>query len=320
MNSIAISMGDPLGIGPEVVIKAFLTIKSQRQVRFLVCGERAVFAGLRNSKTFFNRDDVIFLDVGTAKNPNKKIKAGTEAFKSLAMATMLVKSGVAHSLVTAPICKEHMNLAGFKFPGHTEYLCHEFGVKKFAMMLFNERLKVVLATIHEPISRVPKLVSKPLIKEKLELTTLVLQKHFGITKPRVAVCGLNPHAGEAGLIGSEDLKIVTPAIKEFCAKTKNVLVMGPVSADTIFYRALNGEFDVVLALYHDQGLIPIKTTGFDTGVNMTLGLPFVRTSPDHGTAFDIAGKNRACPKSMIAAIEMAIGACGRGDPAPTKKT
>lgn len=307
-KTVAISMGDPLGIGPEVIVKALNAIGPRRGVRFCVVGDQAVFSKTAAFVRLLRRGDVSFFNVAALAKKKDTKWAGQAAYLALEVAVDLIKQGLCHALVTAPICKAHMQMAGFKFPGHTEYLCHEFHITKFAMMLFNTKLRVVLCTIHEPLKKIPELITKKLIVEKLQLTTASLKKKFYITRPRIAVCGLNPHAGEVGLMGDEEKKTITPAIAAFRQNTRGVTVTGPVAPDTVFYRALRGEFDVVLCLYHDQGLIPIKTTGFDEGVNMTLGLPFVRTSPDHGTAFDIAGKNKACAKSMLMAIEVAIGA------------
>ncbi|WP_243644893.1 4-hydroxythreonine-4-phosphate dehydrogenase PdxA [Phorcysia thermohydrogeniphila] len=208
------------------------------------------------------------------------------------------KRGEIKAIVTLPINKESAKLGGFPFPGHTEFLAHAFGVKEYAMMLANEKLKVVLQTTHVALKEVPSLITEEKILSKLRLIDKSLKK------PRIAVAGLNPHAGENGLFGDEELKIIRPAIEK--AKKEGINVAGPLPADTVFVRALKGEFEVVLCMYHDQGLIPIKLLGFGNSVNVTLGLPVVRTSVDHGTAYDIAGKGIASPESFKTAVKMAI--------------
>ena len=234
--------------------------------------------------------------------------AGVLAVAALNKSVDLVKNKTVQAIVTAPISKTHVQKAGFQFPGHTEFFCHAFKVKKFAMMLYHDRLKVVLCTIHVPLKKVFKLLNEDLVIEKLKLLSAELITKFKISEPRIAVCGLNPHAGENGLMGTEEQKIILPAIKKF-KRTKlgrSVVIDGPVPSDTVFYNALKGGYDAVLCQYHDQALIPLKTTGFELGVNLTLGLPFVRTSPDHGTAFDIAGQGIADENSMLMALREAV--------------
>ncbi len=208
------------------------------------------------------------------------------------------KKGQLNAIVTLPINKEAIKLAGFNFPGHTEYLAYSFQVKNFAMMLANQKLKVVLLTTHLPLKEVPEKVKKEAVLEKLLLIKRALPSS------RIAVCGLNPHAGEGGLFGREEVEEISPAVEE--ARSLGIKVFGPFPADTLFGRALRGEFDVVLAMYHDQGLIPVKLTGFGKSVNVTLGLPVVRTSVDHGTAYDIAGKGIADTGSFREAVKLAL--------------
>nr|WP_283400789.1 4-hydroxythreonine-4-phosphate dehydrogenase PdxA [Desulfurobacterium pacificum] len=208
------------------------------------------------------------------------------------------KKGKISAIVTLPINKETAAKGGFKFPGHTEFLAHLFGTKNFAMMLANEKLKVVLVTTHVALKDVPKLITE----EKI-LTTLHLI-HKTLKNPKIAVAALNPHAGEGGLFGDEEIKIIAPAVEK--AKSEGINAVGPISSDTVFVRAVKGEFDVVLCMYHDQGLIPIKLLGFGNSVNVTLGLPVIRTSVDHGTAYDIAGKGIANPESFQLAVKTAI--------------
>ena len=200
------------------------------------------------------------------------------------------------------LAKELLHRAGYPFVGQTELLAHLSRTKRFAMMLAGGPLRVALVTTHAPLRNVAKLVTTRKIVEVIELSDEICRR-FGIRRPRIAVAGLNPHAGEGGLLGAEEQRIIAPAVKR--AARRGITVSGPYSADTLFYRAAHGQFDAVVAMYHDQGLAPLKMIAFDSGVNLTLGLPFIRTSPDHGTAFDIAGKGIANPASMIAAINFA---------------
>jgi 4-hydroxythreonine-4-phosphate dehydrogenase len=210
-------------------------------------------------------------------------------------------AGEVDAVVTAPISKEAAQKAGLRFPGHTEFLAHLTGTKDFAMMLGGEKLKVVLVTIHQALADVPKLLTGKKILKTIRVTDRAFKTYFGVKRPRIAVCGLNPHAGEAGLFGMEEKKIIAPAVKR--AKALGIEVTGPLPADTVFYRAARkGAFDCVVCMYHDQGLGPMKLLHFDDGVNVTLGLPIIRTSVDHGTAYDIAWKGKASATSLIAAI------------------
>jgi 4-hydroxythreonine-4-phosphate dehydrogenase len=295
VKKVAITMGDPLGIGPEVIIKALQILPPNQKNHFTLIGSSAIFKKIPGWKTVLSRHKMAVVEAESA-------------IHALEMAVHLIKKNQVHALITAPISKERIHAAGFKFMGHTEFLCHEFKVKKFAMLLFHQDLRVALSTIHLPLKDVAQNLTQKNIFDKLDLMAISLQKNFKIKKPRIAVCGLNPHAGENGRMGNEEIKVIIPAIKKFVAspRGKTCIVSGPHPADTIFHKALLGHHDAVLCQYHDQGLIPLKTTDFDHGVNMTLGLPFVRTSPDHGTAFDIAGKNQACAQSMLAAIQAAL--------------
>ena len=268
---IGITLGDPAGIGPEVVAKALKSGRLDRRFDYEIIGD---------PRTRRRADAADWVAEGA-----KRCLAGELA-----------------ALVTAPITKELLHQAGYPFVGHTELLAHISRTKRFAMMLAGGPLRVALVTIHEPLRRVPKLVTTRKIVEVIELSDEICRR-FGIRRPRIAVAGLNPHAGEGGLLGSEEQRIIAPAVKR--AKRRGIAVSGPHSADTLFYRAAHGEFDAVVAMYHDQGLAPLKLIAFDNGVNLTLGLPFVRTSPDHGTAPDIAGKGIARPGGMIAAINVA---------------
>lgn len=349
LRTILITMGDPLGIGPEVICKALSGLlagrgmtqtlgsgatrhsvrsaaqSSSRNIRFVIIGSRDAFEKVPTFARIARSGRVDFHDIdGSDKNrrgvwrSRKSViparAAGHLSFVALKLAVGLMRAGYANALVTGPISKENMAAAGFDFPGHTEYLCHEFGVQDFAMMLFHERLRVTLATIHVPLRSVPQLLTRTGIAQKITLTAQALLRDFEVRRPRIAVCGLNPHAGENGLIGDEENRIIAPAVRAAARRLGHkARVTGPLPADTVFHKALAGEFDAVICQYHDQGLIPLKATGFFTGVNMTLGLPFVRTSPDHGTAFNIVGKDLADPRSMRAAIEAAVRSVRRQD-------
>ena len=239
----------------------------------------------------------IDFSVGRISKPS-----GEAQFRFLRDAVEDAKRGVIGAIITLPINKEAIKLAGFPFPGHTEFLAHSFGVEEFGMMLANDKLKVVLLTTHLPLKDVPEKVKKGAILSKLKL----IDRTF--PGKRIAVCGLNPHAGEGGLFGKEEIEEIAPAVEE--ARAQGINAYGPFPSDTIFLRALSGEFDVVLAMYHDQGLIPVKLTGFGRSVNVTLGLPIVRTSVDHGTAYDIAGKGVAETGSFREAVKLALELMG----------
>jgi 4-hydroxythreonine-4-phosphate dehydrogenase len=206
-------------------------------------------------------------------------------------------------MVTAPIHKAVLNAAGFGFPGHTEFLAHLTGARRAVMMLASDQLRVVPLTIHIPLADVPGAIDKQAVFDAGEIVLTALRRDFGIRNPRLAVAGLNPHAGEDGVLGAEDASVVAPAIAALAARGFHV--RGPLSADTMFHEEARKTYDAALCMYHDQALIPIKTLSFWDGVNVTLGLPIVRTSPDHGTALDIAGQGKADPRSMIAAVRMA---------------
>lgn len=304
---LVITMGDPQGIGPEVIVKSLLKLSWPARLRVTVVGELSAFANCEGYRRFSKLKNLDFVETCERVRNWNELSAAEAAIDALEVGTDLVRHGKAQALVTAPISKDRVMKVGFPFPGHTEFLCTTFSVKKSAMMLFHKSLRVVLTTIHVPLRDVPRLLTVQSILEKLELTATALLKQFAIKRPRIAVCGLNPHAGENGRIGTEEKKVIVPALKKFARQSpKSVSVFGPLPSDTVFHEAIAGKYDAVLCHYHDQGLIPLKTTGFHEGVNMTLGLPFVRTSPDHGTAFDIAGKNRADPRSMLAAIRAAV--------------
>ncbi len=282
---IGITMGDPRGIGPEIIEKALGSPQIKNKAEYMVFG------------------DACYFDFQNAKNLTPK-ECGELSGFYIEQAAQAALAGDIDAIVTAPISKEHLHQAGYPYPGHTEFFAQLSKTKKFRMMMAGPSLKVVLVTIHEALKNVPTLLTSEKIFTTIQLTQEALQNWFGISKPKIAVAGLNPHAGEAGLFGDEETKIILPAILK--AKKNKIHVTGPLAADTVFNQAVRGDYDAVVVMYHDQGLIPLKLLHFDDGVNVTLGLPFVRTSPDHGTAFDIAGKGIATPSSMIAAIELSI--------------
>jgi 4-hydroxythreonine-4-phosphate dehydrogenase len=223
---------------------------------------------------------------------------------AIARGVELVSRGEATALTTLPIHKKAlMDGAGFRYPGHTEYLAHLAGVDRVVMMLACPELRVVPATIHIPLKDVPATLDAKLLSDTIRITDAALRRDFGIESPRIAIAGLNPHAGEGGAIGREEIEVIGPVLESL--RAEGLGLSGPHSADTMFHAAARATYDAAVAMYHDQALIPIKTIDFAGGVNVTLGLPFIRTSPDHGTAFDIAGEGRADPTSFVAALELA---------------
>ena len=317
---IAVTMGDPAGIGGEVALKALSAILPKAKSHFLLLGDYLHWVSLfKKFKIKFPlvwvneaelgrevKKGVTVLDLGGVRKIQwGKISAasGAAAVRYVCEGTRLALSGDVDALVTAPINKEAIHKAGCPFPGHTELLATLSGAETYAMMMVGGPFKIVLQSIHMALKDAVSKVTPALVWEKLELTHRALQKWFGIEKPRIAVAGLNPHAGENGAFGKEELKILWPVIQK--AQKRGWRVTGPYPPDTLFYWASLKPYDAILCMYHDQGLIPLKLMAFDSGVNLTLGLPFIRTSPDHGTAFDIAGKGKASPSSMIAAIRLA---------------
>ncbi len=317
---IGITMGCPAGIGPEIILKALYKKKELLEYSFVI-GDIGVLnytkdnlkidieiAPIKDSKqTIANKINVLpitQLDISKLKlgSPNKT--TGEASYKYIKKAIDLALSKEISAIVTAPISKIGLKYAGIDFPGHTEILAHFSQCSKYAMMLAGSRLKVVLVTIHCALKEVASLISQEKIVDLLILIDQSFRRDLGINNPRIAVCGLNPHAGESGMFGREEIEIIEPAIKR--AQDIGINAKGPFPPDTLFYRAANGDFDVVLCQYHDQGLIPLKLLHFRDGVNVTLGLPFIRTSVDHGTAYDISGKNLADPTSLIEAIYMAL--------------
>lgn len=300
-------MGDPSGVGPEVTLKALANPDVKGLADFFIIGDRRVLAGacrLARCKPFINIVDVSEGRRQRFSYGRLTAEAGRASLRYIDTALEMISAGEADALVTAPINKSSIISSGIpEFQGHTEYLAERFAVKKFAMMFVGKKLKLTLVTRHVPFRDIPRILTTEKIYDAIILTCKALKEYFRIASPRICVCGLNPHAGENGAFGTEEKRIIAPAIRKAARSVKNIV--GPVSADIAFCEALDGKHDAVIALYHDQGLIPFKMLYFYSGVNMTLGLPFVRTSPDHGTAFDIAGKGIANPESMIEAIRLA---------------
>ncbi len=280
MPRIVITLGDPAGIGPEVVERALASGKIPAGHEIKVLGDHTA---------------------GTPGKPDARSAAA--ALAALDQAVAALKEGRADAVVTGPVCKDGLQALGFPFPGQTEYFAHAFGVEDFGMLLTGNTLTVGLATIHESLASVPELLTEERII-RIGLLTAGFLSRRGLTSPRIAVAGLNPHAGENGAFGDEETRIIAPAIK-YLAASGAAIFSGPAVPDAVFRDAAKGQFDAVIAMYHDQGLIPLKLLDFENAVNVTLGLPKPRTSPDHGTAFAIAGKGIADPSSMIAAIRLA---------------
>lgn len=301
---IAITMGDPAGVGPEIVLKAVRSRRLTKECVPLILGDEGVLRRVAKRLGVKFPEGVGIINLSNLKNvkPGRPEKNGARAMiRYIEEAVGLLKKGKAHALATAPISKDSARLAGFRFPGHTEFIAHLTKGKDYVMMLGGSRLKVLLVTIHEPISKVPRLITKEKVFKTIRVTDESFKKYFGVKRPRIAVCGLNPHAGESGMFGAEDMRIIAPAIKK--AVNSGIRAVGPLPPDTVFYRAVRKkEFDAVVCMYHDQGLIPLKLLHFEDGVNTTLGLPVIRTSADHGTAYDIAWKGVASEKSMVEAV------------------
>jgi 4-hydroxythreonine-4-phosphate dehydrogenase len=325
---LAVTMGDPAGIGPDITLAAWANRVARELPPFAVYADiqmlrdRAAMLGLYVPFEVFDSIaavgaafDRVLPVIATpcasavvAGQPSHVNAAAT--LSSIDRAAADVTAERASALVTNPIAKNVLYAAGFRHPGHTEYLAHLTQLSTGAstaprpvMMLAAEELRVVPATIHIPIAAVPQALTADLLRETIVIMAQALARDFGVSRPRIAVAGLNPHAGENGTIGREDIDLIAPVITELRARGYNVT--GPHSADTLFHASARARYDAVVCMYHDQALIPIKTLAFDRGVNVTLGLPFVRTSPDHGTAFDIAGKGVASPESLVQALLMA---------------
>ncbi len=321
MKKLALTMGDPGGVGPEIIIRALASEEVRELCTAIVIGDRSVTEeALRlvdlplrlriiesPDESHPSADVVELIDVG-ALGEFEKGRATAEGGRACAAyvrkAVKLALDKKVDGIVTAPISKEALKMAGMKWPGHTEMLAELTGTDDYAMVLAGGPLRVILVTIHTSLKSVPALITRANVLRTIRLA-LKACRMFGIELPRIGVAGLNPHAGEAGIFGDEEAREIIPAVE--AAGKYGIPVAGPFPPDTIFHRAYKGDFDMVVCMYHDQGLIPLKMIAFDKGVNVTVGLPIIRTSPDHGTAYDIAWQGVANPSSMIEAIRVAAG-------------
>jgi 4-hydroxythreonine-4-phosphate dehydrogenase len=321
-------MGDPCGVGPEIVVKALEHTVSGRCLPLVIGDPRALERAVAVCGS-----SVAFQEVGAPEEarrvPGQRVPllalsrlaeedirygrptaaAGDAVYRYICAAARLCLEGTAAAMATAPISKEAMHRAGHDYPGHTELLAELCGSDEYVMMLAGEVLRVSLVTIHEALKDVPALIGFKQVLKTIRVTAAGVSRLTGKQRPRLAVAALNPHCGEGGMFGREESDIIAPAIA--AAQRAGIDAVGPLSADTLFYFARQGQFDGVVAMYHDQGLIPLKMLHFDDAVNITLGLPIIRTSVDHGTAYDLAGSGRASEKSMLAAITMALDMAGR---------
>ena len=317
-SPLAISLGDPAGIGPEVIAKcwdnrdafalpAFVAIGDPRAIASVWDGPIEVVDDPRQADAAFDYGlPLIQMSAPNADLPGHPSVAGAHmSLDSLELAVGLARSGSASAVVTGPVSKEQLYLIGFQHPGQTEFVAERCGVapNNVVMMLAGPTLRTVPVTTHLALHEVPRALSSNLIESRGRAALRGLQRHFGIAEPRLAISGLNPHAGEGGQLGQEEIEIIEPAIAALAAEGWRV--SGPHPADTMFHARARANYDAALCMYHDQALIPIKALHFEEAVNVTLGLPIVRTAPDHGTAFDIAGQDRADPRPMAAAIRMA---------------
>jgi 4-hydroxythreonine-4-phosphate dehydrogenase len=328
---LGITMGDPAGIGPEVIVKALAGSRVRRVCLPLVIGSLAIMQQTvkrlklkldvvpvnGHERAAFRANQIAVLD--PLEQPLGRITLGAAAPETggasvdfIKKAVHLAQIGCIDGIVTAPINKEAINMAGCHFPGHTELLADLTGAEESGMMIVGGPLKIMFVTTHVAIKDLPVLLTKPKIEKGIRLAHLALNRLFGIQKPRIGVAALNPHAGEHGLFGDEESRVVLPAAR--AAQAKGILASDPLPADTLFGKAARGEYDGVVALYHDQGLIPLKLVAFGTCVNLTVGLPIIRTSVDHGTAFDIVGKGVADPGSLIEAVALAAALVERRRP------
>lgn len=314
-------MGDPSGIGPEVILKALSNPETKDGFHPLIIGSRRVFNLLLSALKLpivlkpvgrlqdidWSSDEIPVLEPEAFPDRLPRVGRIDPAWAGMAMKCVekgveLTRSGETEALVTAPINKEGIHKAGYQFQGHTDFLAHLTGTSDYAMMMVGGKIRVVLATIHIPLRQVSASLTTVGIVGKIRLAHAALLA-LRIPSPRIAVAGLNPHAGEGGAFGREEIEVIEPAVR--LAQREGFPVVGPLPPDTLFYKLSRGDYDLAVTMYHDQGLIPLKMLAFEKGVNVTLGLPLIRTSPDHGTAYDIAGKGTANPRSMIEAIKLA---------------
>jgi len=322
---IAITMGDPCGVGPEIIVKVLQSREiAQTSVVPFVIGDRealeralVVCNSALKIHCIAEPEEALSAPRGTIplvafsqlteadlRYGQPTAAAGHAVFNYICTAARLCLDGRVAAMVTAPISKESMNSAGHDYPGHTELLAELCGVDDFVMMLAGDMLRVSLVTIHEALADIPRLVTFEQVLSTIRITAAGVVRLTGTSRPRLAVLALNPHCGEGGMFGDEERKVIGPAI--LAAREEGIDAVGPLSADTLFHFARQGAYDGVVAMYHDQGLIPLKMLHFDDGVNITLGLPIIRTSVDHGTAYDLAGTGRASEKSLLSAIKMAV--------------
>ena len=329
---IVITMGDSAGVGPEVIIKALSLPDTYKICQPMIVGDAKVLTSvLESSKGAWSKEnlrlnpiknirkakfnygaidlfDLDNIDMDRLKPGKVDSMCGKATFEYIKKGIEIVKSGGAKGMVTAPLCKKSMEDAGFSYPGHTELLAELTGTKDFAMMLVGGNLRVVLVTRHLPLKEVASSLSKEKVLLAIRLGVEAM-KALGIDSPRVGVCALNPHAGEWGVLGKEEMETIIPAIEE--AKKEEINISGPFPGDKAFYDTAGGRYDLAIAMYHDQGQVPVKLLSYTKSVNVTLGLPFVRTSPCHGTGFDIAGQNKANPQSFMEAIKLATKLIGK---------
>lgn len=314
-------MGDPGGIGPEIIVKVLSRAEIRDYCIPIVVGDKdpikkaltllnlpiklRIIASPEESKPVRRGESIELIDMGVVKKFRKgkpTAEGGRASVIYIKKAVELALNKQVYGVVTAPISKQALKMAGFGWPGHTEMISDLTQTKEYAMVLVGGPLRIILVTIHTSLKKVPSLITKDKILKSICFAKRACDM-LGIKAPRIAIAGLNPHAGEAGLFGDEEIKKIIPAVKE--ALKEGIRVLGPYPPDTIFHKAYKGEIDIIVCMYHDQGLIPLKMIAFHEGVNLTVGLPIIRTSPDHGTAYDIAWKGIANPSSMIESIKLA---------------
>lgn len=313
-------MGDPAGVGPEVILKTFVQSRDVHNFCIpVLIGDRVVMEEAihlldlsvklnliqhadqaKHASGSLDMIDMAVIQEFTRKTPTAE--GGKASVSYICKAVELALSKQVDAMVTAPISKEALKMAGMIWPGHTEMIAELTDTKEFAMMLVGGPLKVILVTIHTAMRNVPDMIRRDTVLKTIHLAQRACRM-LGIAAPRIAVAGLNPHAGEAGIFGDEEIREITPAVE--AARRRGIRATGPFPPDTIFHKAYKGEVDIVVCMYHDQGLVPLKMIAFDKGVNVTVGLPIIRTSPDHGTAYDIAWSGKADPSSMIEAVKLA---------------
>lgn len=326
MFPLALTLGEPAGIGPDLTLKLWLERKTRELPPFAFLADAAFVRARAKalkldvpvvecsisdaSRVFDSALPLIAPDAGATAVPGKPDNSSAAAARtSIDLAVKLVQQRAAAAVVTNPIAKHVMQAGGFAFPGHTEYLAHLSGAPRPVMLIWSEELAVIPITIHMPLRDVPTRLTAELIVDSARIAARDYRARFGIEKPRLALCGLNPHAGEEGTLGREDIEIIAPAIAAL--RAEGIEASGPHPADSLFHEHARKYYDVALGMYHDQVLAPVKALAFDRAVNVTLGLPFVRTSPDHGTAFDLAGSGTANPSSLEAALKVAARLAAR---------